>query len=64
MRYSWIQAPIRIFAVLDTTLVGNVYASGDVRSDYYDTLAIVQVVSGTRYIPVITYIILEKRENR
>ncbi|MEM3457745.1 hypothetical protein [Thermofilum sp.] len=56
MRYSWIQAPIRIFAVLNTTLVGNVYASGDVRSDYYDTIAIVQVVNGTRYIPVITYI--------
>uniref|UniRef100_A0A7C4F974 Uncharacterized protein n=1 Tax=Thermofilum pendens TaxID=2269 RepID=A0A7C4F974_THEPE len=56
MRYSWIQAPIRIFAVLDTTQVGNVYASGDVRSDYYDTLAIVQIVNGTRYIPVITYI--------
>ncbi|MFZ8854738.1 MAG: hypothetical protein ACO2OQ_01070 [Thermofilaceae archaeon] len=56
MRYSWIQAPIRIFAILDTTQVGNVYAAGDVRSDYYDTLAIVQVVNGTRYIPVITYI--------
>ena len=56
MRYSWIQAPIRIFAVLNTTQVGNVYAAGDVRSDYYDTLAIVQVVNGTRYIPVITYI--------
>ena len=56
MRYSWIQAPIRIFAVLNATQVGNVYASGDVRSDYYDTLAIVQVVDGTRYIPVITYI--------
>ena len=56
MRYSWIQAPIRIFAVLNTTSVGNVYAYGDVRSDYYDTLAIVQIVNGTRYIPVITYI--------
>lgn len=56
MRYSWIQAPIRIFATLNTTKVGNVYQSGDVREDYYDTLAIVQVVNGTRYIPVITYI--------
>ena len=56
MRYSWIKAPIRIFAVLNTELVGNVYEEGDVSSDYYDTLAIVQVVNGTRYIPVITYI--------
>ena len=56
MRYSWIRAPIRIFAVLNTSKVGNVYASGDVRSDYYDTLAIVQIVNGTRYIPIITYI--------
>jgi hypothetical protein len=56
MRYSWIQAPIRIFAVLNTTLVGNVYASGDVSDRYYETLAVVQVVNGTRYIPVITYI--------
>ena len=56
MRYSWIQAPIRIFAVLNTTLVGSVYYSGDVRGDYYDTMAIVQVVNGTRYIPVITYV--------
>ncbi|RLG79545.1 MAG: hypothetical protein DRO09_04260, partial [Thermoprotei archaeon] len=56
MRYSWIQAPIRIFAVLNTTLVGNVYTEGDVREDYYDTVAIVHVVNGTRYIPVITYV--------
>lgn len=56
MRYSWIQAPIRIFATLMTDRVGNVYLGGDVRSDYYDTLAIVQVINGTRYIPVITYI--------
>ena len=56
MRYSWIQAPIRIFAVLSTTRVGNVYTSGDVRSDYYATLSIVSVVNGTRYIPVITYV--------
>ncbi|UNQ72939.1 hypothetical protein [Infirmifilum sp. NZ] len=56
MRYSWIQAPIRIFAVLNTTRVGNVYSSGDIRSDYYYTLAIVQIVNNTRYIPVTTYI--------
>jgi len=56
MRYSWIQAPIRIFAVLNTTKVGNVYTSGDVRSDYYDTLTIVQVINGTRYIPIVTYV--------
>ncbi|MEM0376782.1 MAG: hypothetical protein QXI90_03295 [Thermofilum sp.] len=56
MRYSYIQAPIRIFATLNTSKVGNVYAAGDTREDYYDTLALVQIVNGTRYIPVITYI--------
>ena len=54
MRYSWIQAPIRIFAVLNTTLVGNVYREGDVRGDYYDTIAVAHIINGTRYIPVIT----------
>ncbi|AKG38776.1 hypothetical protein MA03_05135 [Infirmifilum uzonense] len=56
LRYSWIQAPIRIFALLNTTFVGNVYASGDVRSDYYATLSILSVVNGTRYVPVLTYV--------
>ena len=59
MRYSWIKAPIRIFAVLNTEYVGSVY--GDCGTSpcsnlYYSTLAIVQIVNGTRYIPVITYI--------
>jgi len=56
MRYSWIKAPIRIFAVLNTSYVGNVYKDGDVRDDYYSTIAIVEIINGTRYIPVITHI--------
>jgi len=56
MRYSWIKAPIRIFAVLNTTLVGNVYRDGDVKDNYYNTIAIVEIINGTRYIPVIAHI--------
>jgi len=56
MRYSWIKAPIRIFAVLNTTLVGNVYTDGDIQDNYYYTIAIVEIINGTRYIPVITHI--------
>jgi len=71
MRYSWIQAPIRIFAVLkdpftggvSTRWVGNVYSSGDVRNDYYYTLSIVQIVNNTRYIPVTTYIYWNKTQS-
>jgi len=37
--------PISIFAVLNTTQVGNMYSSGDVRNDYYKTLTIAQVVN-------------------
>ena len=57
MRYSWIKAPIRIFAILNTTLVGDVYDDTfNYWDNYYDTLCIVQIVNGTRYIPVITFI--------
>ena len=56
MRYSWIEAPIRIFAVLNTTLVADVYTDGDVQDNYYYTIAIVEIINGTRYIPVITHI--------
>ncbi|MCD6508871.1 MAG: hypothetical protein J7L11_00550 [Thermoprotei archaeon] len=57
LRYTWIQAPIRIFAVLNTSFVGNVYDENDKpRDNYYDTLAIVQVINGTRYLPILTYI--------
>jgi hypothetical protein len=59
MRYSWIKAPIRIFAVLNTEYVGSVYGdcgTSPCSNSYYSTLAIVQIVNGTRYIPVITYI--------
>ncbi len=61
LRYTWIQAPIRIFAVLNTTLVGNVYVeNGDPHDDYYDTLIIVQIINDTRYIPILTYIYWKK----
>ena len=57
MRYSWIKAPIRIFAILNTTLVGDVYDDTyDYWEGYYHTIAIVQIINGTRYIPIITYI--------
>lgn len=59
MRYSYIQAPIRIFALLNTSLVNSVYYSCYTpggRSNYYDTLAIVQIINGTRYIPITVYV--------
>lgn len=56
MRYSWIKAPIRIFAVLSTEIVGNVYNFHDYEDSYYATTSIVEIINGTRYIPVITYI--------
>lgn len=60
-----ISAPLRIYAVLNTTLVGDIYRLTEsrgipnwfnVRNDYYDTLSIVEIINGTRYIPVIIYI--------
>ena len=54
--YEQIEAPIRIIAVLNTSLVGNVYEEGDVRSDLYDTLVLLEVVNGTRYVPVRVYV--------
>ncbi len=62
-RYG-ITAPIRIYAVLNTTLVGDIYGltldsgdtTGNVRSDYYDFLAIVEIINGTNYIPIISYV--------
>jgi len=56
MRYLWIRALIRIFADLNKTKLGSVNASSDVICGYYGTLVITQVVNGTRYIPVITYV--------
>ena len=53
--YSWVHLPIRVFAILNTTKVGNVY-TGSVRSDYYDTFAILYVINGTRYAPCLVHI--------
>jgi len=59
-RYSWIQAPIRIFAVLNTSLVASVYSCdpyyGNPTSGYYSTLSILQVINGTNYVPLIVHI--------
>jgi len=59
-RYSWLRAPIRIFAVLNTSLVASVYDCdryyGNPRGGYYSTLSILSVVNGTSYIPLIVHI--------
>ena len=54
-KYNWVHLPVRIFAILNSTKVGNVY-TGSVRDDYYDTLAIVYVINGTRYTPCLVHI--------
>ncbi|HDD33513.1 MAG TPA: hypothetical protein ENG30_00015, partial [Thermofilaceae archaeon] len=54
--YEEIEAPIRIIALLNTSEVGNVYKSGDVRNDLYDTLILLQVVNGTNYVPAKVYV--------
>ncbi|RLE60791.1 MAG: hypothetical protein DRJ35_02280 [Thermoprotei archaeon] len=59
-----ITAPIRIYAVLNTTLVGDIYrltesngnTAGNVRDDYYHFLAIVEIINGTNYVPIISYV--------
>ncbi|GEM_PF-1389373 len=59
MRYSYIKAPIRIFALLNTSRVNSVYSSCYVPgglTNYYDTLSLVEIINGTRYIPVTTYV--------
>ena len=53
--YSWIRLPVRVFATLNSTKVGNVY-TGEVRSDYYDTFAILYVINGSRYAPCLVHI--------
>jgi len=59
-RYSWMKAPIRIFAVLETDLVASVYEGdpyyGNPTTGYYSTLAILEVINGTRYIPLILHV--------
>ena len=53
--YSWAHLPVRVFAILNTTKVGNVY-TGAIREDYYDTFAILYVINGTRYAPCLVHI--------
>ncbi|RLF17194.1 MAG: hypothetical protein DRN06_04230, partial [Thermoprotei archaeon] len=53
--YSWARLPVRIFVTLDSDRVGNVY-TGAVRSDYYDTLAIVYVINGSRYMACLVHV--------
>ena len=63
-KYSWMQAPIRIFAVLDTDYVASVYEEdpyfGNPTTGYYSTLAILEVINGTRYVPLIIHIYWQK----
>jgi len=60
--YSWASLPVRILIVLMTEEVGNVYASGDVRNDYYATLAIAYVINGSKYMACLQHIYW--KENR
>ncbi|RLE75960.1 MAG: hypothetical protein DRJ56_04875 [Thermoprotei archaeon] len=53
--YSWARLPVRVFAILNATEVGNVY-TGEARTDYYDTLAVLYVINGTRYAPCLVRI--------
>lgn len=56
--YSWAALPVRIFVTLNSTRVGNVY-TGAVRDDYYDTLAIVYVINGSRYAACLVHVYWE-----
>ena len=56
--YSWAALPVRIFVILNSTKVGNVY-TGAVRDDYYDTLAIVYVINGSRYAACLVHVYWE-----
>ncbi len=59
-KYSWMQAPIRILAILDTSSVASVYDCDiyyrNPTTGYYSTLAILQVINGSRYVPLIMHI--------
>lgn len=54
-KFRGVTAPIRIFAVLDTDRVCSVYAYEN-KTGYYSTLAILSVVNGTRYVPLIMHV--------
>ncbi|PLJ78128.1 MAG: hypothetical protein B7L53_03610 [Thermofilum sp. NZ13] len=63
LRYGY-PAPVRIFALLNTTLVADIYAvtqrggnaQGLLRSDYYHIVTLVEVINGTNYLPIISYV--------
>ena len=54
--YSWASLPVRILIKLDTDKVGNVYAEGDIRDDYYDTIAITYIINGSKYMACLIHI--------
>ena len=54
--YSWAALPVRILVILNTESVGNVYAAGDVRTDYYATLAIAYIINGSKYMACLQHI--------
>ncbi len=60
--YSWATLPVRIFVTLNSTRVGNVY-TGEVREDYYDTLAIVYVINGSRYAACLVHVYWESTKS-
>ncbi len=53
--YQWIGAPIRIFAILNTSRVGSPYNAGIDSTDYWATLQILQVTNGTKYVTIHAY---------
>jgi len=63
LRYGY-PAPVRIFVLLNTTLVADIYtltqrggnAQELLRSDYYHIVTLVEVINGTNYLPIISYV--------
>jgi len=63
LRYGY-PAPVRIFALLNTTLVANIYeltrrsgdTQGQLKNDYYHIITLVEVINGTNYLPIISYV--------
>ena len=60
--YSGKILPVRIFAVLNSTKVGNVY-TGATSSKYYDTIAIVYIINGTKYFATLVHIYWKRTRN-
>ena len=60
--YSWASLPVRILVILNSTQVMN-QATGEVRDDYYDTLAIAYVINGSKYMACLLHIYWESTES-